>query len=147
MEEQQLYPVFELPKAPERKNFDEIFRPSAYFDFENGDFLRDGAGKIITANGHDAFLQWCIKVVETERLSCDAYSDSIGTEFESLYGKNNARYVKSEIQRTIHDAIMVHPAAESVSDFKFAQSGDSVWVAFTVKGKPWLNGDRIKAKL
>lgn len=77
MAENQLFPVFDLPEIPDNPEYDERYYPSVYFDFETGDFLRDGAGRMITSAGREAYMQWCLKVASTERLSCLAYSDDM----------------------------------------------------------------------
>lgn len=70
MAENQLFPVFDLPEIPDNPEYDERYYPSVYFDFETGDFLRDGAGRMIASAGREAYMQWCLKVASTERLSC-----------------------------------------------------------------------------
>ena len=76
MAQKQLFPVFDLPEIPDTEELEERYSPSAYFDFEKGDFVRDGAGKIKKSEGKDAYIQWCLKVVSTERYSCLAYSSA-----------------------------------------------------------------------
>ena len=51
MAENQLFPVFDLPEIPDNPEYDERYYPSVYFDFETGDFLRDGAGRMIRQGG------------------------------------------------------------------------------------------------
>ena len=64
---QNLFPTYSVPTietpaaAQERK-----YRRSLYFDFDTGDFLQDGAGKIVEADGREAYKQWCMKVAMTE---------------------------------------------------------------------------------
>ena len=70
MAQRQLFPVFDLPEIPDTEELEERYSPSAYFDFEKGDFVRDGAGKIKKSEGKDAYIQWCLKVVSTERYRC-----------------------------------------------------------------------------
>ena len=55
MAENQLFPVFDLPEIPDNPEYDERYYPSVYFDFETGDFLRDGAGRMITSAGREAY--------------------------------------------------------------------------------------------
>ena len=54
MAEKQLFPVFDLPEIPDNPEYDERYFPSVYFDFEMGDFLRDGAGRMIASGGREA---------------------------------------------------------------------------------------------
>ena len=137
MAEQQLFPVFDLPEIPDDPEYDERYRPSVSFDFELGDFVRDGANRIVPSTGREAYMQWCLKVVMTERESCLAYSDDIGTEFEEMDDFPDTESRESEIERTITEALLVHPATEYVRNFEFRHHGDEIFVTFDVKGYPW----------
>lgn len=137
MAENQLFPVFDLPEIPDNPEYDERYKQSVYFDFETGDFLLDGAGKMIEATGREAYIQWCLKTCSTERGSCLAYSDDIGTEFEEMDDIPDTESRESFIELTITEALMVHPATEYVRDFEFTHTGDETRVSFIVKGYPW----------
>ena len=128
-----LFPVFDITEPAEEEE-EQKYLPSAFFDFEKGDFALDGARRIKEANGKDAFIQWCMKVVDTERDTCLAYSDDIGTEFEPIYGIRYRQERENEIRDTITDALMVHPCTEYVRNFRFKHVADSCWVSFIVKG-------------
>lgn len=82
-------------------------------------------------------MQWCHKVVATEREEFLAYSDEIGTEFEDMddFPDKNAR--ECEIERTITEALLVHPATEYVREFNFDYSSGAAIVTFVVKGYQW----------
>jgi len=147
MAENQLFPVFDLPEIPDNPEYDERYYPSVYFDFETGDFLRDGAGRMITSAGREAYMQWCLKVASTERLSCLVYSDDIGTEFDELAEIPDRESRESEIERTITEALLVHPATEYVRDFEFTHEGDETYCSFTVKGYPWEEDETLSIQL
>ena len=142
---EQLFPVFELPDIPIDDQEEEICLQSVKFDWKTGDFVRDALGRMVIADGHDAYIDWILKVSSTERLSCLAYDDDIGTEFEGIMQYNDNERIEADIERTLIDALMVHPATEYVRDFSFSWTADSVFVTFTVKGRPWPedNGLRI----
>lgn len=110
MAENQLFPVFDLPEIPDNPEYDERYYPSVYFDFETGDFLRDGAGRMIASAGREAYMQWCLKVASTERLSCLAYSDDIGTEFDDLAEIPDRESRESEIERDDYRGIVGAPS-------------------------------------
>ena len=77
MAEKQLYPVFEVPDFVAKKNEEnrkQQYKPSVYFDYATGDFRLDGAGRMAGASGREAYMQWCIKTVMTERDAFLAYS-------------------------------------------------------------------------
>lgn len=139
----QLFPVFELPEIPDNPEYDEKYSPSVYFDFETGDFLRDGAGRMIASTGREAYIQWCLKMASTERESYLAYSDDIGVELEDLEELPGKDERESEIERTITEALLVHPATEYVRNFIFEHEGDAVRVTFDVKGYPWEEIDTL----
>lgn len=133
----QLFPTFDFPEIDESDMEEERYSPSVYFDFTKGDFVLDGANKMTVADGKDAFIQWCIKIVHTERYSCLAYDGDIGTELESLADAPSRDEKESLLKDTITDALSVHPAYESVDDFSFEYQGDECVVTFTIKGYPW----------
>lgn len=139
----QLFPVFDLPEIPDDPEYEERYRPSVYFDFEKGDFLRDGANKLVQADGREAFAQWCQKVVATEREEFLAYSEEIGTEFEDMDDFPDRTARESEIERTITEALLVHPATEYVRNFKFDYSSGMAVVTFSVKGYQWEEEETI----
>lgn len=123
--------------APRTPPAEKVYKPAPHFDFATGEFLFDGAGRPIIADGHEAFCQWCIKTCMTERGSRLAYSTDIGTEFEAAMKEPEIDAVESSIIRTITETILVNPVAEYVKNFSFEMEGDQLKVSFTVKGKPW----------
>lgn len=133
----ELFPVVDISEFPEEDVNIEKYKPSVYFDFETGDFRRDGANRMVVADGREAFLQWCLKVTETERETFLAYGSDIGTEMEGLSNLPDWESRESEIESTITDALMVHPATEAVYDFEFEHSADECRVTFIVKGYDW----------
>ena len=102
---------------------------------------------MIASGGREAYMQWCLKVASTERLSCLAYSDDIGTEFDELAEIPDRESRESEIERTITEALLVHPATEYVRDFEFTHEGDETYCSFTVKGYPWEEDETLSIQL
>lgn len=133
-----LFPVFSVPEistpaaAEERK-----YRRSIDFDFEAGDFRRDGAGKLVEVGGREAYAQWCQKTVLTERFVFLAYSMDIGTEMVEAMAQADRAAVESAVERTINEALMVNPKTEYVRNFEFSRSADELRCTFIVKGKDW----------
>ncbi len=132
-----LFPTYDLPSSELEDDTKGQYNPSVYFDFETGDFVRDGSNKLITAEGRDAYVQWCMKVIDTERDTCQAYSTNIGTELEGMVGKIDRKELEAEIISEVTDALMVHPCTEYVSDFLFEHGSDYCNVSFIVKGRDW----------
>jgi len=138
MADKNLFPVFDVPEintpapAEEQK-----YKPSVYFDYELGDFRRDGANKLVAADGKEAWKQWCIKTVLTERMERMAYSSDIGIELDDALKQADRQAVESALERTITEALMVNPRTEYVRGFQFTWASDSLYCEFIVKGKEW----------
>nr|WP_325297164.1 DUF2634 domain-containing protein [uncultured Dysosmobacter sp.] len=135
---QNLFPVFDVPEittpaaAAERK-----YRPSVYFDFDLGDFRRDGAGNMVQADGREAYKQWCLKVCMTERFTCLSYTTDIGTEMIGVLSQADRAAVESALERTINEALMVNPKTEYVRNFTFSWENEDLHCTFDVKGQDW----------
>lgn len=146
-----IYPVLKLPSltTPGLTAEQKTYKRSLKFDYTTGDFVRDGANRLVLATGHEAFLQWCLKQCITERNTKLAYSSKIGVEIESAAKKETSIIaVESIIQRTITEALMVNPATEYVRNFDFSWDGsDSLKVSFLVKGKEWAEESHLTAYL
>ena len=128
-----LYPTFEPPTIVEQEQpqLTPEYPKSYLFDFEKGDFVLDGAGRIVIADGYWAWVQWCVKTVLTERFTCLAYSWNYGAEIEQAIKHPDRALVEMEIERTITEALMVDPRTESVRDFSFKWYADELYVSFT----------------
>lgn len=129
-----LYPVFEMPELMEQQQAQpEPEYPESYlFDFEKGDFVRDTAGRIVIADGHRAWVQWCVKTVLTERFAYLAYSQNYGAEIETALKQPSRQAVEAELERAITEALLMDPRTEMVRGFRFTWEGDQLRVVFTV---------------
>lgn len=132
----QLFPVVSIPSLSRAKQDNDVrYKRAPAWDLKIGDFVRDGAGKILTDTGRDAYMVWCVKVSQTERFAKLAYPSTIGAELEAAKQEKSMAATELALERTIREAIMVNPRTEYVRDFAFRWEGDHVHVAFTVKGK------------
>ena len=128
-----LYPTAEIPEfTPESQKYDTTYRPSLMWDLKKGDFVRTPSNKVPRSEGTEAYKVWCVKTVYTERYTCLAYTDEIGTEMDDAVSYNDDNAVELAIQRTIQEALMVNPRTVSVEDFKFSWEGSHLKVSFTV---------------
>ncbi len=135
---EQLFPVFDVPDIDiQGQEETRPYKPSVYFDFETGDFRMDSAYRMTVSTGQEAYIQWCRKVVETERDAYMAYSTDIGIEWESALAESDGAAVESALEKTITEALMVNVHTEYVKNFQFSRSADELHIAFTVKGKGW----------
>ena len=133
-----LFPVIEVPEITvPGQSAKRAYPSSVYFDFEKGDFARDGAGKMRPSSGFDAYIQWCRKVCQTERNRFLSYSTDIGIELESALALSNRAAVESALERTLTEALMVNVHTEYVRNFVFHWTGNTLLVEFVVKGKRW----------
>lgn len=127
--------TFSVPEfIEESSEYDTTYRRSMKWDYEAGDFVRDGAHRIPECNGYEAFATWCYKISQTERYRCLAYPNEIGVEMERAMKNDDADTVESMVERTITDALMVNPRTEYVRDFAFWWDGDDLKCKFKVKG-------------
>lgn len=129
-----LYPVFEMPELIEQQQMQpKPEYPESYlFDFEKGDFVLDGAGRIVIANGHRAWVQWCVKTVLTERFAYLAYSGNYGVEIDEALKQPTRAAVETEVERTITEALLADPRTYAVRDFSFEWRGNELYVSFIV---------------
>lgn len=138
MAEKTLFPVFDVPEIPTSTPSEgQKCKPSVYFDYTLGDFKRDGANKMVVAEGREAWRQWCIKTVQTERLACLSYSSDTGVELYDALKQADEEAVESALERTITEALMVNPRTEYVRGFEFTWDSDGLHCGFIVKGKEW----------
>ncbi len=143
-----LYPAFEMPDLAEQQapRPEPKYPVSYLFDFEKGEFVRDGAGRVVTADGHTAWKQWCIKAVLTERFACLAYGWDYGAEMENALKNPTRKAVEMNIERAITEALLVDPRTEQVRNFTVRWEGDQVWVSFVAV--PVVGGEvKINAKV
>ena len=127
-----LYPAFDMPELIEQQQAEPAPRygKSWLFDFKKGDFVLDGAGRVVEADGHTAWVQWCIKTILTQRFAYVIYSSDYGTELEEAQKQPDRKAVEIELERAITEALLVDPRTEMVKDFVFEWEGDTVKVSF-----------------
>ncbi len=127
-----LYPAFDMPELVEQQQTEPApkYGKSWLFDFKKGDFVLDGAGRVVEADGHTAWVQWCIKTILTQRFAYVIYSSDYGTELEEAQKQPDRKAVEIELERAITEALLVDPRTEMVKDFVFEWEGDTVKVSF-----------------
>lgn len=132
------FPVVQVPEFTlENMGYDTEYRRSVRWDPTVGDFVRDGANRMVECDGREAYAMWCFKIAQTERSRCLAYPESIGVELERALENDEEDTVESMVQRTITEALMVNPRTEDVLDFEFSWDGDQMHCKFKVKGVGW----------
>lgn len=85
------------------------YKPSIYFDFQKGDFMRTGVNRLVTSTGSDAWKQWCIKCLSTHRYAHLAYSTDYGIEYETVFNCTTRAEAETELNRQITEALEADP--------------------------------------
>ena len=96
--------------SPENTNDSYVgYKESIYFDFETEDFLRDGSNKLMSCTGTDAWIQWCIKCLNTPRYERLAYSTDYGIDYNEIFSSKSREEVESNITREVTEALNADP--------------------------------------
>jgi len=129
-----LYPVFDTPSLAGQQPTQPKVRygKSFTFDFEAGDFLLDGAGRVPMLDGHRTWVQWCAKAILIERYSALVYSPRYGVEMERARRHSSREAARAAIERAITEALLVDRRTKAVRDFSFEWNGDELTVSCTV---------------
>ena len=85
------------------------YKQSVYFDFEQGDFVRTGANRLVVSSGFDAWKQWCIKCLQTQRYAHLAYSTDYGIDYELVFNYTTRSEAENELTRQITEALEADP--------------------------------------
>ena len=95
------------------------------FDFEKHEFILSPAGKQKTVTGADAWGEWCVKALCTERFKYLVYSSDYGEEVDTLMGQSKPHAViESETRRMVKECLMCDPRTASVDEFYFTWIDD-----------------------
>jgi len=97
------------------------------FDFEKHEFILSPTGKQKTVTSSDAWGEWCVKAMSTERYRYLIYSDRYGEEIDTLLGKSRPHEViESELKRMTRECLMCDPRTAKVDDFNFKWIPDGI---------------------
>lgn len=134
---QTLYPVFGVPVVQASNDTGEQkFLPAPLFDFDTGDFVRDGANRVVMVNGRDAFMLWVLKTLQTQAGACQSYY-GFGIDVEACLMEPTRDAVQSALERTISEALLSNPRVDRVYNFEYFWEGSALNVSFIVKPKSW----------
>ena len=113
------------------------YRNGVAFDFQTGDFVRDGKHRLLDSDGIESWKSWCIICIQTERyahLACPSY---FGIETAPAMQASSREEAESILTREITEAIMADPygRTEYVEDISFDWTApDTVKVSVVVHG-------------
>ena len=133
-----LYPVFQTPTIlEETKKNEGIYKNSSFFDFELGDFRMDGGGRIVEASGFDAWKQWCVKTIATQRGAYYNYTNGLGILGEEAMAQPTHEMQEADLETTIKEALLADPYGRTteVRDFEWTRGVDSLHMRCTIVGQ------------
>lgn len=107
------------------------------FDFETGDFVRDGSNRLLGCSGVDSWKNWCMKTILTERYNHIAYSFDIGMELDTILDSSDREEAESRLTREITESLLADPygRTEYVESIEYDWNGtDSVTVDIILRG-------------
>ena len=85
------------------------YRNGIAFDYETGDFKRDGMNKLLDSDGIESWKSWCVNCLQTERYKHLAYSTDFGIELDKVFAAGSRQEAENILTREITEAIMADP--------------------------------------
>ena len=113
------------------------YRNGIAFDYQTGDFKRDGKNKILDSDGIESWKSWCYNCLQTERYKHLAYSTDFGIETDAAFRASSPDEAESILTREITEAIMADPYQRTlyIPEIRFVWvSPDEVEVYVTIQG-------------
>jgi hypothetical protein len=128
-----LFPTFTLPTITiTTSDNDPVYNGSFLFDFDKGDFVQDGAGRVVAADPYQAWLQWCVKCVITEWNTYPIYDENFGCETNEALTEPSRDKKQTDLEQTITEALLADARTQSVTDFTFGWEDDGCNLSFTI---------------
>lgn len=101
------------------------YRNGVAFDYEAGDFARDGRNRLLDSNGIESWKSWCINCMQTERYKHRAYSSDFGIELDPVFQASSREEAESILTRQITEAIL----ADDYGRTEYIEKIDFNWIA------------------
>lgn len=108
------------------------YRNGIAFEYETGDFKRDGKNKILDSDGIESWMSWCIICIQTVRYAHLACPTDFGIETEAAMRAKSREEAESILTREITEAILADPYERT----KYVED-----IAFD-----WTNPDTVKVR-
>lgn len=99
------------------------YKKGICFDDSLRDFKRDGTMKLVECSGIESWIQWCMKMLQTQRYVCQAYSDDIGIDLERAFTAESREEAESILRQEITEALEADPYGRT----EFVQSVEFQW--------------------
>ena len=112
---------------PETESTVTSYGSTVRFDFETHEFILSPTGKQTSLTGSDAWAEWCVKAMATERYNYLVYSHEYGEEIDTLLGQSMPHeVVESEIRRMTKECLLLDKRTASIDNFQFEWINDGV---------------------
>lgn len=129
----ELFAEMEIPdEIEDLEDLPPEYGSSFRFDFERGEFVVQG-GRVAVSDGYEAWAEWCVKAVKTERFVHLAYSDEYGAEIDAVGEQDTRAEAETLLENTIIDTLEADPRTSRVTDFLFEWEGDKLRVTCTIE--------------
>lgn len=101
------------------------FRDGVLFDYESGDFPRDGRHRLRDSTGLESWRSWARNCLQTERFRHRCYSTDFGLELDRAFRASTREAAESILTRQIHEAMLADPYGRT----RYVESIDFDWEA------------------
>lgn len=136
-----LYPEDDMEIVAEELNDEEDspigYLESVYFDESIGDLVRDGKNQMKVATGLEAWEQWCINCLLTEKDAYPCYGSGFGISTYDAFKATDREEAESILTLEITEALMNDPygRTEAVEEITYNWLGtDELEIQVTVRG-------------
>lgn len=107
------------------------------FDYQAGDFARDGKNRVLDSTGIESWQSWCINCLQTERYKHLAYSSDFGIETDQIFRATSRAEAESLLTRQITEAILADPygRADYIDSLTYEwEAPDAIRADLTIHG-------------
>lgn len=113
------------------------YRNGVAFNYETGDFKRDGKNSLLDSDGIESWKSWCINCIQTERYAHLACPPDFGIETAAAMRATSRAEAESILTREITEALLADPYGRThyVEDINYDWTApDTVIISATVHG-------------
>lgn len=113
------------------------FKPGILRNLTEGEVVRDGQNKTMSATGIESWKQWCFNCLNTQRYSCKAYSTDFGIDIEGAIKAESREETEALLEMDIREALLADPykRTKSVPEIVFNWlAPDSLEITVTIVG-------------
>lgn len=111
-----------------------IYGRTVQFDYDKHEYILSPTGRMPTTQASDAWGEWCVKALSTERYKYLIYTPDYGVELDTLIGQSRPHAViESEIRRMVRECLMCDPRTAGVDNFRFRWIDDGIMFSCRVR--------------